>query len=1173
MATEYGKTWWGGQFLNSLSHIDYSNRLPRGRSYARRGFVKKIEIRENIVVAEVRGSRRRPYKIRITIPLFDDGVKQNLLSVVQSNPLLLSQLLNRELPPELNRIAEKNNIKVFPKAWSDFGMSCSCPDWAVPCKHLASVIYMLSAAIDRNPFLVFQLHGLNFLAELEKEGLKGKEGLKVPRISDTFLDAPLGPDRNSDNPKTPNFDLSLIPDLRNTLLSLIEEKPVFYNRAFVPLMRKKYKAVARYLRTAIPDDRELFSAVETEKYYDAEIIFHNEAFYFDAVLISDQNEKHFSVYKDGLNQLVGFLSCIPSKYSARLSNSLLTLYWAYHFSLKLIETGGFVPQIIQLSNGSYLIRWLPASGNQEIKNLLTELESVAPRGLVRVMQASNNLKFLESREQAIALLSLFLGHFIRQSSKLPNVAYKTDEKVEMMFFGGEPQNFVGISESEIPGSIQQWLNRFYISNKSYVPIIKIDDDEKENIFIVSLKVENRLNSLQQPIDLKAFITEDKYADEKIGVLQSLAFLASDFPDIKILISSLGESELIYGSEEFAEILLQILPTVKLLGISILLPNALKELVRPRVSMSLKQNQNAKDGRSYLSLDKVLSFEWKVAVGDKNIPISEFKRLVKGMSGVVNIKGNYVLIDQNEIQTLLNNLENKKNPGANELLKTALSEEYEEAKISITEEARNTIRNLLKSDVIDVPKGLNATLRPYQKRGFQWLYNNANVGFGSILADDMGLGKTIQVIALLLQFKQENRLEKQKALIVVPTTLISNWQKEIEHFAPGLSAHIYHGQSREFKSENSDIFITSYGILRSDVSKFQKNKWAVIIIDEAQNIKNPVTNQTKAIKKIKSPVKIAMSGTPVENRLLEYWSISDFVNKSYLGSATFFKKEFSNPIEQDNNSIKLEKFKKITSPFILRRLKTDKKIISDLPDKIENDRYVQLTKEQTAIYQNIVDSMVPSVENAENGKIKRAGLIFKLMTALKQVCNHPSHFLKKNDYSPELSGKAEMLLNILETVLENNEKALIFTQYKEMGDILVNMVEARFGVSPLFLHGGITRKKRDGMVSDFQDKNHIKIFILSLKAGGTGLNLTRANHVIHYDLWWNPAVEAQATDRAFRIGQRKNVMVYRMITRGSFEEKINEMIQGKKTLANLTVSTGEKWIGNLSDKEISELVNL
>ena len=363
------------------------------------------------------------------------------------------------------------------------------------------------------------------------------------------------------------------------------------------------------------------------------------------------------------------------------------------------------------------------------------------------------------------------------------------------------------------------------------------------------------------------------------------------------------------------------------------------------------------------------------------------------------------------------------------------------------------------------------------------------------------------------------------------------------------------------------------MVRSDASKFQKVKWEVLAIDEAQNIKNASTEQAKAVKKLKADVKIAISGTPVENRLSEYWSLFDFVNKGYLGSAKYFKKTFASPIERDNNEQQLEKFKKITDPFILRRLKTDKSIISDLPDKIEHDCFVQLAKEQTALYQNVVDAMLKSLDNAEENSIERRGLVLKMMTALKQICNHPSQFLKKEDDRVDLSGKMEMLLELLRSIYENDEKVLIFTQYKEMGKILTRILENVFDSKPLFLHGGVARHKRDAMVEEFQNKKHVKIFILSIKAGGTGLNLTAANHVIHYDLWWNPAVEAQATDRAFRIGQNKNVMVHRLISKGTFEEKINQMLQDKKHLADLTVSTGEKWIGDLSNTELQELVNI
>jgi SNF2 family DNA or RNA helicase len=374
-----------------------------------------------------------------------------------------------------------------------------------------------------------------------------------------------------------------------------------------------------------------------------------------------------------------------------------------------------------------------------------------------------------------------------------------------------------------------------------------------------------------------------------------------------------------------------------------------------------------------------------------------------------------------------------------------------------------------------------------------------------------------------------------------------------------------------------VILTSYGVTRSDQELLSKKRWCAVIIDEAQNIKNVDAAQTRAVKKLKSNIRIAMSGTPVENRLSEYWSIFDFIYKGYMGNLKKFTKEYAYPIEVNRNKKRLDRFLKITAPFILRRLKTDKSIISDLPEKIENDYMATLVKEQGALYQGVLNTVMTDIEGidpeGEEAGIRRRGMVLKMIMALKQVCNHPSQYLKKSDASPDLSGKAGMLLDMLDNILENNEKVLIFTQFREMGLILQQMIRDRFGTDSMFLHGGISRKKRDEMVERFQNDAREKIFLLSIKAGGTGLNLTAASHVIHYDLWWNPAVEVQATDRAYRIGQNKNVMVYRLITQGTFEEKINAMLKDKKALADLAVSTGEKWVGELSNRDLKALFSI
>ena len=512
------------------------------------------------------------------------------------------------------------------------------------------------------------------------------------------------------------------------------------------------------------------------------------------------------------------------------------------------------------------------------------------------------------------------------------------------------------------------------------------------------------------------------------------------------------------------------------------------------------------------------------------------------------------------------------PRAFTLFQAALSGDYEGAPVQIDKALKEKINELLKTDDTPLPAQLDANLRHYQERGFSWLYKNAKLGLGSLLADDMGLGKTLQVITALQKFKEDGTLKDRPALIIVPTTLLSNWKAEIERYAPSLNAMIFHGTSRKAEFKNADVVITTYGIARMENEAISKHPWYVLVIDEVQNIKNPDTAQTKAVKRIKSDIRIAMSGTPVENRLMEYWSIFDFANPGYLGNTNWFNEQYAKPIEINQDKKRLEKFRSITSPFIMRRIKTDKTIISDLPDKIENNQICSLTKEQAALYKSVTHDLMNDVENAEG--INRRGIILKLLTILKQICNHPLQYLKNgSEVKPEQSGKMMLLFQLLETIYENGEKVLIFSQYREMGSLLRTAIHEHFGKKALQLHGGNTRKERDEMVHSFQTNPLSDTFILSLKAGGTGLNLTAASHVIHYDLWWNPAVEAQATDRAFRIGQQKNVMAHRMITKGTLEEKIDDMLRSKKDLANLTVASGEKWIGELSDNELRQLLLL
>jgi superfamily II DNA or RNA helicase len=860
--------------------------------------------------------------------------------------------------------------------------------------------------------------------------------------------------------------------------------------------------------------------------------------------------------------MLSFLSGIHARQIHRLSSGLAAFYMVYQYSRKLAETSSFIPQLIRTANGSYTVRWVPAAMDQRVDEIFRSLTAAFPFE-----------KETPKPEKLRSLISYFLGQIVQQSAGGNS---RKEDTVYRIFTESFAYRFDLPGEEEIPSSIQRWIDRFYFTRQDFSPVLEIFEQENSGRFGLRVLVEDKRQPLKEALPLSDMMTLPEYGSSRFEVLRSIELLTPSLPELEFIISTSGRHTPVYTPEEFANIMFNILPVIRLYGIRVLLPDELKNLIRPAASLALTATGRVRK-RSLLNLEKILSFQWKIALGDTQMDAGEFFTMVQGLSGIVRMRDQYLYLNTADLKALMEQMQQQEGKiDRNQLLQAAFTGQLNGEKVHMDKATRILIEKMLKVEHVDLPGGLNAELRPYQQRGFDWLYKNAGLGFGGIIADDMGLGKTLQVIVLLQKLKEEGALDKRGAIIVVPATLLTNWKREIDKFAPGLSHAHYHGPNRVL-DEEADVILTSYGITRSDQDLLSKKRWGAVIIDEAQNIKNTDASQTRAVKALKSDIRIAMSGTPVENRLSEYWSIFDFVHRGYLGNLKKFTREFAYPIEVNRDKKRLDRFLKITAPFILRRLKSDKNIISDLPDKIENDYMAALAKEQAALYQGVLNTLMTDIEGIDpEGKeagMQRRGLVLKLIMALKQVCNHPSQYLKTKDPSPGLSGKAGMLLDMLDTILENNEKVLIFTQFREMGLILQEMIRDRFGTGSMFLHGGVPRKKRDAMVDRFQNDAGEKIFLLSLKAGGTGLNLTAASHVIHYDLWWNPAVESQATDRAYRIGQDKNVMVHRLITQGTFEEKINAMLKAKKELADLAVSSGEKWIGELSNNDLKALFSI
>jgi SNF2 family DNA or RNA helicase len=589
-------------------------------------------------------------------------------------------------------------------------------------------------------------------------------------------------------------------------------------------------------------------------------------------------------------------------------------------------------------------------------------------------------------------------------------------------------------------------------------------------------------------------------------------------------------------------------------------------------------------QSLLSLDQLLEYRYELTLGGEKVGAEEWMQLVETKTPLVQFRGQWVVLDRERMKDMLEfwrrQSDAEESPDISDWLKRTAdeSEFFEVDPECALAEMLEKLRHQQHLQPIEYIPGLNAELREYQKRGVAWLVFLEQLGLSGCLADDMGLGKTIQVIARLVMARDE--AGHGPSLLIAPTSVLGNWRKEIERFAPQLKTLLHHGSERskdegEFAAaaEAVDVVIVSYQLALRDAKLFQRLKWLRIVLDEAQNIKNPEAKQTKAIFKLNADYRWALTGTPVENRLLDLWSIFNFLNPGYLGKQTAFRKAFEAPIQRDNDPVKSAMLKRLVEPFILRRVKTDPAIIRDLPDKVENKQYCNLSKEQASLYEAVVRDVEQQLEASEG--IQRQGLMLSTLMKLKQICNHPAQFLQDDSaFNAERSHKLERLGDMLADALAEGESALIFTQFTEIGARLERYCRNRLDCRTYYLHGGTARHTREKMIAEFQNpETPPAVFILSLKAGGVGITLTRANHVFHFDRWWNPAVEDQATDRAFRIGQTKNVFVHKFITLGTLEERIDQMIDAKKKIAGAIVGNDESWLTQLDNAAFKQLIRL
>ncbi len=821
----YGKTWWGQQWLNALTSIDMANRLPRGKTYANKGAVQGLKIDANQISASIKGSAPRPYRSKLSLPLFTGQEQDWLLTEIRENPAILAQLLNRQLPSELTEFAQKRGIRLFPRTFEDLTMGCSCPDYAIPCKHLAAVVYVIANEIDRNPFLVFQLKGLDILVELQKlkadspgESTPGGGMEAVLSLKDLCTEDI--PDEEED--WKPNetirtgLDFATIPPLADQLLDLLAPEVTFAKGDFHKSLAKSYRLFSKADATQLTGTKSATSD-EFPNFSDSIELQIDEVMELRKINIFSEHGEPRPLKGFTMSDLTGWLGNLTEADWPEMSDSVRGLYLTQQFSTALLRRGAVVSQLLRVGSTEeqHRVRWLPAMLNESVRNLTNQLATQLPPTLLTVRWQKDILA-LPNEQQVLTLCSLLMRPIIRQTTIELWERWPLED-ADRLFFGVETLRFEGFGKREMPLAMQLWLNDFFLTHKRFVPILTVEDSELGDEFRLSLLIRDReAADATAPIPLPELLAEKRHAGIRMAVLQDLLVLSRHFPDLAKLTQKDGPAHLFYKPQDFVKVLLDTLPRMQLLGIALLLPRSLRHWVRPQVGGRLKAKVTADN--AFMRLDDMLTFDWQVALGDEMVNVREFQKLVNNSTGLVKIKDQYVLLDPADLTKLYKQLENPPELTGSELLRAALTEEYKGGRLGISSEVRTLIKKFTDSPEQALPNALNAQLRPYQHRGYDWLVKNTALGMGSLLADDMGLGKTLQIIALLLKFRQEGRFKKQKGLVVLPTTLLTNWQKEIARFAPELQARVYHGSGRKLPtvSDAYDLLLTTYGVVRSDL---------------------------------------------------------------------------------------------------------------------------------------------------------------------------------------------------------------------------------------------------------------------------------------------------------------------------------------------------------------------
>jgi superfamily II DNA or RNA helicase len=1140
----YGLTPWGAWFIDALLGFDESGRLARGLSYANTGKVAELEVEGCVARARVQGHSMPWYSVSIAFKPLPEREREKLFALIEEEPMLLARIASGDSPPELIERLKKEDVELIPARWSDMRRACDCPDWGDPCKHMAAVYYTIAKAIDRDPRLLFRLRGIDLGARFgaERKGEVRAEARAKPPYAPVPRRLPDGA------PAAPHFGSYL-----NFILSLTPPRPAFCPGDFSTVLAEFYHEAARAALSfedgaGRPEESGLERLFSSARYS----------------VLMEGGRPSLSVEPGvGARRRLSLLAAGEAFLgfsSGEGSEGYRFLFYLFRLLASIRSASAFAPEPERKGDALRVV-WRPLPKAREVNEALDELARFEP-GLLA--QDAPKGSAVSGRATVELLSEAYLSQWVQSLRFRPRGERAAERAFVELFFGGRALDVSRPGERELPEAIGAWLAVYSLDFGRYRYRLTIEADRgSEAAFRLGLAVLPPAEETPSPGATARAATkpvELKDAGKRLGLeaLRAPAALSSYLPELLGLSSRrrirIEEERLAFFLGEAGRLLSR-------LGVEVAIPKALRKELKPRLVLAVDKRTSG-PLTSYLDLEGLLSYDWRVAVGDELLDLAAFERLVKSKRPLVLFRDGFARLDPAEAARLI---ERAKEGRGREALGLIAARAAGDAVFSA--DAEELVGAFLAEREFPLPAGLKAELRPYQERGYRWAMSNLERGFGCIIADDMGLGKTIEAIAVMLGLEEEGRLD-DGVLVVAPAALLTNWERELARFAPGLSVSRYHGAGRRLDGA-SKVRLSTYQTVARDARKLAERPFSLLLVDEAHLLKNAAAKQTEAVKSLGAAHRLALSGTPVENRLEDLRSLFDFAVPGYLGASADFRREWRIPIEVGRDAEKAERLRRVTGPFLLRRLKTDRSIIEDLPEKVEIDEYAKLSGEQAALYESVVQKGLEDAAAADSQANRRA-LVLKLITSLKEVCDHPRVYDKESPPEAALSGKCGLLLSLLEEILEGREKVIVFSQYVETLRLLASVIGKELSEEALLYHGGMSKRERDLAVDRFQNEASARVFLVSLKAGGLGLNLTAASRVIHYDLWFNPAVESQATDRAFRIGQRRNVFVHRFITEGTFEEKIDAMLKSKRELADMSVASGESWLSRMSDAELKEI---